>query len=270
MARWRTARWGGLARGPGGAAGSSPTRWPCAPFLPPAAASPLVDLRSSAPPFEPTTGDPWDDAIAYLQDVADGAGVGDRRAIARGRRHQAVRTPPRRRRVAAGAHHCGAGRRLAGRPSTGGGRSRRRQSRRTSSAWMPWRYLRPTASGTTLADGHAVVLVGYGRHAAFPGGGYVIVRNCWRGWGDDGDGYMPFTFVRTYATELRAYRFPGSRRAAGGGGPSRADRPAAGHLGCRRSCPAGQAHRDRCAHRSPRPLRRSSEPRSRTCSSPTT
>ena len=86
----------------------------------------------------------------------------------------------------------------------------------------------PDRKRTTLADGHAVVLVGYGRHAAFPGGGYMIVRNCWRGWGDDGDGYMPFTFLRTYATELRAYRHPGSRRAAGGGGPSRADRPAAG------------------------------------------
>jgi Transcription factor WhiB/Papain family cysteine protease len=86
----------------------------------------------------------------------------------------------------------------------------------------------PDRKRTTLADGHAVVLIGYGRHDSFPGGGYVIVRNCWRDWGDDGDGYMPFTFVRTYATELRAYRFPGSRRAAGGGGPSRADRPAAG------------------------------------------
>ena len=49
-----------------------------------------------------------------------------------------------------------------------------------------------------------MVIVGYGRHAAFPGGGYLIVRSGWGddGWGDDGDGYMPFTYLRAYATEL--------------------------------------------------------------------
>ncbi len=82
-----------------------------------------------------------------------------------------------------------------------------------------------------LADGHAVVIVGYGRHAAFPGGGYLIVRSGWgdRGWGDGGDGYMPFTYLRSYATELCTYRVAGGpRRERDGDGPSEADRPAAG------------------------------------------
>ena len=37
----------------------------------------------------------------------------------------------------------------------------------------------PDRKGAGLADGHAVVALGYGRHAAFPGGGYLIVRNPW-------------------------------------------------------------------------------------------
>ena len=52
--------------------------------------------------------------------------------------------------------------------------------RRRSSASTPWRCRRRTASGPDCVDGHAVVIVGYGRHDAFPGGGYVIVRNGWR------------------------------------------------------------------------------------------
>jgi WhiB family redox-sensing transcriptional regulator len=66
----------------------------------------------------------------------------------------------------------------------------------------------PDRKGAGLADGHAVVALGYGRHAAFPGGGYLIVRNPWRdaGWGDAGDGYLPFTYLRTYATALQTYR----------------------------------------------------------------
>lgn len=62
----------------------------------------------------------------------------------------------------------------------------------------------PDRKGRELADGHAVVIVGYGRHDAFPGGGYLIVRSGWSasGWGDGGDGYMPFTYVRAYATEM--------------------------------------------------------------------
>jgi WhiB family redox-sensing transcriptional regulator len=75
----------------------------------------------------------------------------------------------------------------------------------------------PDRKGVHLVDGHAVVIVGYGRHDAFPGGGYVIVRSGWAaaGWGDDGDGYMPFTYLRAYATELCTLRRPG------GGGASR-------------------------------------------------
>ena len=197
------------------------------PLPPSTAASPMVDLRSSAPRFEPTTGDPWDDAVAYLHDVADGAG-----SVAAEQPVEIDVIKPFERRRGADATQL---ERIlaaldAGWPVAFYG-------------WWPVEFGAvttdilgvdamevppPDRKRTTLADGHAVVLIGYGRHAAFPGGGYMIVRNCWRDWGDDGDGYMPFTFLRTYATELRAYRHPGSRRTAGGGGPSRADRPAAG------------------------------------------
>jgi WhiB family transcriptional regulator, redox-sensing transcriptional regulator len=66
----------------------------------------------------------------------------------------------------------------------------------------------PDRKGAGLADGHAVVALGYGRHAAFPGGGYLIVRNPWSdaGWGHAGDGYLPFTYLRTYATALHTFR----------------------------------------------------------------
>jgi WhiB family transcriptional regulator, redox-sensing transcriptional regulator len=66
----------------------------------------------------------------------------------------------------------------------------------------------PDRKGAGLADGHAVVALGYGRHAAFPGGGYLIVRNPWSDadWGHAGDGYLPFTYLRTYATALRTFR----------------------------------------------------------------
>ena len=81
----------------------------------------------------------------------------------------------------------------------------------------------PDRKGAGLADGHAVVALGYGRHAAFPGGGYLIVRNPWGGvgWGDRGDGYLPFTYVRAYAIALHTYRprrwqpDAGGRRRAG-------------------------------------------------------
>lgn len=90
----------------------------------------------------------------------------------------------------------------------------------------------PDRKGRELVDGHAVVIVGYGRHAAFPGGGYFIVRSGWGadGWGDDGDGYMPFTYLRTYAIELCTSRTAdgGPGRDRGGDGPSLDDRPAAG------------------------------------------
>lgn len=65
----------------------------------------------------------------------------------------------------------------------------------------------PDRKGAGLVDGHAVVIVGYGRHDAFPGGGYLIVRNPWTdsGWGDSGIGFLPFTYVRAYAIALRAF-----------------------------------------------------------------
>ena len=71
----------------------------------------------------------------------------------------------------------------------------------------------PDRKGTGLSDGHAVVAVGYGRHAAFPGGGYLIVRNSWGDveWGHAGDGYLPFTYVRAYAMALRTFRSAGER-----------------------------------------------------------
>ena len=74
----------------------------------------------------------------------------------------------------------------------------------------------PDRKGAGLADGHAVVALGYGRHAAFPGGGYLIVRNPWTGvgWGHAGDGYLPFTYVRAYATALRTYRLSGDGASA--------------------------------------------------------
>lgn len=66
----------------------------------------------------------------------------------------------------------------------------------------------PDRKGAGLIDGHAVVIVGYGRHDAFPGGGYLIVRNPWleTGWGDGGVGFLPFTYVRAYAIALRTFR----------------------------------------------------------------
>ena len=77
----------------------------------------------------------------------------------------------------------------------------------------------PDRKWAGLVDGHAVVIVGYGRHDAFPGGGYVIVRCGWTGWGDAGDGYMPFTYLRAYATELCTTRVEdGSTREPDGGG----------------------------------------------------
>lgn len=89
----------------------------------------------------------------------------------------------------------------------------------------------PDRKGAGVVDGHAVVIVGYGRHGAFPGGGYLIVRNGWSldGWGDSGgDGAMPFTYVRAYATELCTCRLEDGPVRQDGEGPSRRDRPVAG------------------------------------------
>ncbi|MBA3604942.1 MAG: hypothetical protein H0W46_03020 [Acidimicrobiia bacterium] len=73
----------------------------------------------------------------------------------------------------------------------------------------------PDRKGTALVDGHAVVIVGYGRHGALPGGGCLIVHNSWSrsGWGDEfGDGAMPFAFLRACATELCTSRGEGAVR----------------------------------------------------------
>lgn len=67
----------------------------------------------------------------------------------------------------------------------------------------------PPASekGQGLFDGHSVVLVGYGKHKSFPGGGYFIFRNSWsKTFGDNGYGYMPFAYVLNYANDLLAYK----------------------------------------------------------------
>lgn len=57
----------------------------------------------------------------------------------------------------------------------------------------------PDRKGATLVDGHAVVLVGYARHRAFPGGGYFVIRDPAIG---GTFGYLPFTYVRAYAATL--------------------------------------------------------------------
>lgn len=69
----------------------------------------------------------------------------------------------------------------------------------------------PSRKGSDLVEGHAVVILGYGRHDAFPGGGYLIVRNPWSdgAWGDGGFGFVPFTYLRAYAITLQGARIDG-------------------------------------------------------------
>jgi len=63
-----------------------------------------------------------------------------------------------------------------------------------------------TLKNIGVFDGHSVALVGYRRDNAFPGGGYFVFRNSWGpDWGDHGYGYMPFSYVLTYANDLVAY-----------------------------------------------------------------
>jgi C1A family cysteine protease len=57
-----------------------------------------------------------------------------------------------------------------------------------------------------LVDGHSVVLVGFGRNAVFPGGGYFIFRNSWGMTGDKGYGYVSFAYLRKYANDLVTYQ----------------------------------------------------------------
>lgn len=62
----------------------------------------------------------------------------------------------------------------------------------------------PDRKGITLTEGGSVVLLGYARHDAFPGGGYFVARGSRStpGWGREGTGCLPFTYVRLYATAL--------------------------------------------------------------------
>jgi hypothetical protein len=69
----------------------------------------------------------------------------------------------------------------------------------------------PTAANKwdLVEDGHAVVLVGYGRGPNYPGGGYFIFRNSWgEAWGDQGYGYMPFDYILKYANDLCVMEYP--------------------------------------------------------------
>jgi Transcription factor WhiB len=203
------------------------------PLSAPPAAAPVVDLRNRphAVPLGDGAVTPWDGAIDYLRVfVAEGTVHAGSELVS-----ETIKPFNRHR----GADHEQMRRVLdcldAGRPVAFYG-------------WWPTAELAttteilgvdamevppPDRKLTGLADGHAVVIVGYGRHAAFPGGGYLIVRSGWgdRGWGDSGDGYMPFTFLRSYATELCTYRLAdGPRWDADGDGPSDVDRPAAGSV----------------------------------------
>jgi hypothetical protein len=69
----------------------------------------------------------------------------------------------------------------------------------------------PTAANKwdVVEDGHAVVLVGYGTGAHFPGNGYFIFRNSWgKEWGDQGYGYLPFDYALEYANDLCVFKYP--------------------------------------------------------------
>jgi hypothetical protein len=57
-----------------------------------------------------------------------------------------------------------------------------------------------------LTSGHSIVLVGYRKHAAYPGGGYFVFRNSWgTGFGDAGYGYMSFAYVKANVADVMAY-----------------------------------------------------------------
>lgn len=61
----------------------------------------------------------------------------------------------------------------------------------------------PDRKGTELRHGHAMVILGYARHDAFAGGGYLVVCTP----ADHADGHgavvrVPFTYVRAYASTL--------------------------------------------------------------------
>jgi C1A family cysteine protease len=57
--------------------------------------------------------------------------------------------------------------------------------------------------GEQLLGGHAVFVCGYKLDPAWPGGGYLIVKNSWgTSWGDKGFFYMPFQYVTKYANTM--------------------------------------------------------------------
>jgi hypothetical protein len=58
-----------------------------------------------------------------------------------------------------------------------------------------------------VSDGHSVDLVGYRKDSKYPGGGYFVIRNSWgKSWGDEGYGYMPFSYLKAYCNDLLAYK----------------------------------------------------------------
>jgi hypothetical protein len=195
--------------------------------VPPVA--PVVDLRGVAGRLVDATG-PWDDALAYLDTFVRTTGnVGPEAAVV----EETIKRHDSRRGADAGQLAAVLAALDDGRPVAFYGWWPTEAAAATSGILgvdavdVP----PPDRKWAGLVHGHAVVIVGYGRHAAFPGGGYVIVRTSWgpSGWGDEGDGYLPFTYLRTYATELRTCRLvDGPGRRTDGGGPSAADRPAGG------------------------------------------
>src|SRR4051794_28509660 len=149
------------------------------PLNAPPAAAPVVDLRHQphAVPLAECAGTAWDGAIDYLREfVAEGLVLTETELVG-----ETIKPFNQLR----GADHDQMRRVLecldAGRPVAFYG-------------WWPTAELAtttdilgvdamevppPDRKRSGLADGHAVVIFGYGRHAAFPGGGYLIVRNWW-------------------------------------------------------------------------------------------
>ena len=169
--------------------------------------------RAWAPPSA------WEHAVDYLR-------VGRRRRPARRRRPRrssrsiAAAAPTR---PSSTAVLGAARRRPSGRVLRLVADRARRRRRRRSSASTRWRCRHPTARAATSSTATPSSSSATAATTAFPGGGYLIVRSGWAasGWGDDGDGYMPFTFLRAYATELCTIRATGGGpdRGPGGDGP---------------------------------------------------
>jgi WhiB family redox-sensing transcriptional regulator len=70
----------------------------------------------------------------------------------------------------------------------------------------------PSSKGTGLVDGRVVVALGYGRHDAFPGAGYLIVLDPIDEENARGSvRFVPFTYVRAYAIALKTARVVSGR-----------------------------------------------------------